>query len=304
MLSRGFINTHLRYGTKPLMAHLRSPTWLRRISRLYARIMFAPSRDMSFVPDSLSVGEQSVACLWCSMQARRADKVILYLHGGAYTIGDEVSHGAMVARIAGAAGLRAAFLKFRLAPEHPYPAALDDAVLAYRALLERGFAGHDIVLAGDSAGGGLVFALLLTIQAAELPKPAACVALSPWTDLTLSGDSYRDNAASDVMLPKAWLQRSRDAYVGSCNPTQPGISPGFGAFDAPPPAFIAWAGDELLASDSVALKDKLEAAGGEVECHTELGLPHVWTFYQGKFSPAERTIRQMAEFIQARTQHD
>ncbi|MEO1576384.1 MAG: alpha/beta hydrolase fold domain-containing protein, partial [Pseudomonadota bacterium] len=108
--------------------------------------------------------------------------------------------------------------------------------------------------------------------------------------------------ASDIMLPKAWLARSRDMYVGDADPAEPTLSPRFGDFVSPPPSFIVWAGDELLASDSVALKEKLEAAGGDVECRTEYRLPHVWTFYQGKFAPADRTIHQIADFIKARTQ--
>ena len=297
MLSRGFINTHLRYGTKPLMAFLRRNSLLRGTARAYAKLMFRASRDKSFAPDRLGSGNRAVDCLWCSMQARSARKVILYLHGGGFTLGDAVSHGAMVARIAGECGLRAALLEYRLAPEHPYPAAIDDAQYAYEGLLARGFGGDDIILMGDSAGGGLVFTLLHRIEQQGLPKPRACVAISPWGDLTMAGESFRDNVASDIMLPIGWITRGRDAYVGAHDAAIPDISPIFATFTAPPPSFLVVAKDELLASDSYALRDMLKDAGGDVAFHEEENLPHVWTFYQGKFAPADRTIMQIGDFV-------
>lgn len=296
MLSRRFVNAHLRYGTKPLMAFLRDQRKLRWTAGLYAKTMFPASRDMSFAPDRLVSGSGSVDILWCSMQAVSAKKVILYLHGGGFTLGDDISHGAMVARIAGEVGLRAAMVDYRLAPEHPYPAAIDDAQYAYEGLLERGYAGDDIILIGDSAGGGLVFTLLQRLQRLGLAKPLACVAISPWGDLSMSGASFSENIASDIMLPIGWITRARDAYVGDHDPKGSDLSPIFGTFDAPPPSFLVVAKDELLASDSYALRDMLRDAGGEVEFHEEENLPHVWTFYHGKFAQADQTIRQIGDF--------
>lgn len=296
-LSRSFINAHLRFGTKPLMKWVRHVPTSRVIANMYSKLMFRPSRGMSFAPDILEHEGRSVPMIWCSMQAKRADKVILYLHGGGYVIGGLASHGAMVAQIAGGAGVRAAVVEFRLAPEHPYPAAIEDAELAYRALLERGYRGSDIILAGDSAGGGMVFALLLRVQDSGLPLPAACVALSPLADLTLSGESYSKNRRHDVMLPIEWIKRSVGDYLGVADATAPDASPIFGRFRDPPPSLLICAEDELLASDSVRLRDLLQRAGGVVEFQAQAGLPHVWTLYQGKFQPADQSIARVAEFM-------
>lgn len=294
------VNAHLRYGTKPLMGALRNLRTVGVIADLYAQLVFKTRRDMVFEPDVLTGGTRAVPCLWCSAGPARTDRIMLYLHGGGFTIGGAVSHKAMVARIAGAAGLRAAMVLYRRAPEAPYPAAIDDAEMAYRALLSRGYTGRDIVLAGDSAGGGLVFSLLLRIQAHGLAQPCACVALSPLGDLSRSGASYRENTRSDTMLPLAWIIRTGAAYLGKSDPQDPDLSPVFGKFAAPPDSYIAYATDELLASDSVALADGLRAGGGTVKLIAKSGLPHVWTLYQGRLSEAEDTIADIADFIQSR----
>lgn len=293
MLSNWFVNIHLRYGTKPLMAVLRDHGHIRAIADLYARTMFRVSPEMRFAPGDLG----GVPCLWCDTGNPASGQAMLYLHGGGYTIGGYTSHKGMVAEIAGRSGLRAALLNYRRAPEHPYPAAIDDAETAYRALLDQGMGAGDIVLGGDSAGGGMVFALLLRLHRLGLPYPRACFAISPWADLGMAGASYSDNRRSEVMLPPAWLARTSAAYLAGQDPANPDISPVHGAFHAPPDTLIVYGTDEALASDSPALADRLRAGGGQVDLIAEQGLPHVWTFYHGKFAPADRSIGQIAAFV-------
>src|SRR5512134_3099422 len=134
---------------------------------------------------------------WLRPPGARADAAVLYLHGGGYVIGSPRSHRHLAAAIAGAAGAAALLLDYRLAPEHPYPAAVDDATAAYRWLLDQAIAPARIVIAGDSAGGGLTVATLLALREARVPLPAAAVCISPWVDLTCSGGSYRTRAAAD-----------------------------------------------------------------------------------------------------------
>lgn len=304
MYSRSFINFHLRYGTKPLMAGLKNLRLVGHISDLYSKVFFARSKKMNFVKDQFEFQSASVPVTWCSMEVERNDKVILYLHGGGYTIGSLASHGGMVAKIARSAGLKAAFVEFRSALDEPYPAAIDDAFCAYQALLTKGFRGEDIILAGDSAGGGMVFSLLLRLFAKDIPTPLALVALSPLTDLSLSLDSHKNHRESDTMLPFIWIQRSAQAYVAESDSKNPDMSPIFGNFKTPPPTFLAWAEDEILADDGVAISERLIDAGGDVEVHIERELPHVWTLYHSRFEPADRTIAQIGNFIRKQISQD
>jgi len=296
-LPASIINGHLRYLNKPMMGGIPSLKLIRSIVSVYSSLVFRASRQMSFAPDILEAHDKSVDIVWCSMQAKRSDAVILYLHGGGFSLGGLDSHGAMVAQLAGQAGIRAAYVDYRLAPESPFPAALDDTQIAYEALLARGFSPDKIVLAGDSAGGCLVFSLLHRIKAAGLPQPKACVTLSPLTDFTMSGESWSNNVASDTMLPIAWLKRCGDAYLNGHNADDPMVSPLLGEFEKPPATYIAYVEDEILASDSIALAAKLRVAGGEVSLHVETNVPHVWPLFQGKFSKADKTIQEMAQFI-------
>jgi len=300
-LPAAVINGHLRYLTKPLMRRLRSHKLIRGISGMYEGVMFRPSRAMSFTDDELVAGSNSVPCTWCSMGEPRADKIILYLHGGAFTMGSMKSHGAMAARLAGYSGMRAAFLHFRLAPESPFPAAVDDVFCGYKALLARGYGGKDIIVAGDSAGGGLVFSLLQRLQAECLEIPLAAVAISPWTDLSLADPSCAENDKTDAMLPLSWLQMSRDDYLDGACDKAPTASPLYGNYDAPPPTFICYSGEEVLASDSVRMAEKIRSSGGQITLVKEDDLPHVWPLYQGKLGAADKTLQQIATFIETQT---
>ena len=163
------------------------------------------------------------------------DAVVLYLHGGGYCIGSLATHRPLAGRIALASGCRVVTLDYRLAPEHPFPAAVDDACAAYRDLLAGGSAPHRLAVAGDSAGGGLAVALLLALRAAGTPLPAAAVCLSPWTDLTQSSPAYDERGDHDPMVSKAGLDEMAAAYLGDTDPRTPLASPLFGDLGGLPP---------------------------------------------------------------------
>src|SRR5262249_19616976 len=153
--------------------------------------------------------------------------VVLYLHGGGYVIGSPRSHRHLAAAIATAAGASGLLLDYRLAPEHPFPAAVDDAVACYRWLLEQGFSHEHIVIAGASAGGALTVATLLALGAARARRPAGGVCISPWVDLTFSGASYRTKAAADPMVRRPGIDEMARAYLGATDPRTPLASPVF-----------------------------------------------------------------------------
>ena len=187
---------------------------------------------------------------WLRPPGAVAGRVVLYLHGGGYVIGSPRSHRHLAAAIAAAGQASALLLDYRLAPEHPYPAAVDDAAAAYRWLLDQGVAPGQVVIAGDSAGGGLTVATLLALRDARLPQPAGGVCISPWVDLTCSGASYRTRAEADPIVQRASVEEMARAYLGSAAPRTPLASPLFADLRGLPPLLIHVGSDEVLLDDS------------------------------------------------------
>lgn len=204
------------------------------------------------------------AARWIETAAVRSDRVVLYLHGGAYTMGSVNTHRELMARIARAAACRVLAIDYRLAPEHPFPAALDDAIAAYHWLLEQGIAPTQLMIAGDSAGGGLALATLLALRDAA-PLPAGGILLSPWTDLTASGASIVARAAAEPMLDIAMLREAAMHYSVGNDVSHPLISPHFGDFRGLPPLLIQVGDAEILLDDSSRLAAAATAAGVTVE---------------------------------------
>ena len=175
---------------------------------------------------------------WLRPPGARPDAVMLYLHGGGYVIGSPRSHRHLAAAIARAAGVSGLLLDYRLAPEHPFPAALDDAVAAYQWLLGRGVAPDRVVVAGDSAGGGLTVATLLALRERGLPRPAGGVCISPWVDLTCSGATYGTKAAVDPIVTRESVAMMSQAYAGSGDPKAPLLSPLYAHVRDLPPLLV------------------------------------------------------------------
>jgi epsilon-lactone hydrolase len=227
--------------------------------------------------------------------------VLLYFHGGGFIFCSLKTHRAMVARLALAGGTRAVSVDYRLAPEHPFPAALEDCLAAYRWLLQSGISPRRIVVAGDSAGGNLALALLIALRRDGDPLPAAAVGLSPATDLTWSGESFQTKAKFDPIFPKgssSSLSSQIDAvYVRTEDPHNPLISPLYGDWRGMPPILLHVGEDEVLLNDSTRMVDRVRAAGGEATVVIWPGMWHVFQAFAPFLPEANRSINQIGKFI-------
>ncbi len=223
--------------------------------------------------------------------------VVLYLHGGGYCIGSCRSARDLAGRLARAAGSRAFVPEYRLAPEHPFPAALDDAREAYRGLLESGVPGARITLAGESAGGGLALALAVALREAGEPLPGAVVAFSPWTDLGLSGESVAARAHRDPILTLAGEREAALAYLGDRDAREPLASPLFAELAGLPPISLHVGTEEILFDDSTRFAEKARAAGVPVSLRVWPGLWHNWQSLASVLPEGRMAIEAAAEFI-------
>ena len=237
---------------------------------------------------------------WLTPKDHMDGKLLLYLHGGGYVVGGCDMHRQVVSHIARAGRIRALLPEYRLSPEHKFPAAVDDAVGVYRSLLKMGMKGRDIIIAGDSAGGGLSVATLLALRDAGDPLPAAAVLLSPFLDVTASGASMRTRADQDPWFRPADVPIIADHY---CLPHQvrfPLVSPVFADVEGLPPMLIQVGDDEILLSDSERLADECVAAGIDVELDVWPEMWHVFQMFIGKMPEARQAIDKIGRYIQAR----
>ena len=227
-----------------------------------------------------------------------SDCHILYFHGGGYVSGSPSHYRDFIWRIARASSACVLCIHYRLSPEHPFPASLDDAVSAYSWLLAQGAAPARIVIMGDSAGGGLAFATLLRLRAQGILLPAAVVALSPWTDLAMTGRSLRTNADSDPMLKAGQAANCARMYLAGVDPRTPYASPLYGDQAGLPPTLIQVGSDEILLDDSVRMAKKLRAAGCQVEIEIWPRMPHVWQVYARMLPEARQAVARIGTFVQ------
>jgi phosphinothricin tripeptide acetyl hydrolase len=237
---------------------------------------------------------------WLRPPGARTDAAVLYLHGGGYVIGSPRSHRHLAAAIARAAGTTALLADYRLAPEHPFPAALDDAVAAYQWLLGRGLAPGRIVVAGDSAGGGLTVAALLALRDRGLPRPAGGVCISPWVDLTCSGATYATKAAVDPIVTRESVAMMAQAYAGAGDPKAPLLSPLYADLRGLPPLLVQVGSDEVLLDDALGLGERARAAGVDVTVEEWPAMIHVWHWFLPMLAEAERAIGVIGNFVRAR----
>jgi monoterpene epsilon-lactone hydrolase len=235
---------------------------------------------------------------WVEPLDATADRAILFFHGGAYCLCSVSTHRSLAAHLAQAAGTRVCNVEYRLAPEHSFPAAVEDAVSAYHGLLNMGIAPGNIIVAGDSAGGGLVLALLFSLRDADAPLPAACVCISPWTDLSLSGASYTANARKDVMLDSQTLEESARIYLDGTDSRHPLTSPLFGDFHNLPPLLIHVGSDELILSDAEGVAEQARQAGVDVALEVWPGMQHEWHFAADFVPEGQAAIDRIGKFIQ------
>ena len=234
---------------------------------------------------------------WLRPAGAAAGRVLLYLHGGGYVLGSLNTHRSLVGRLAQRCGVTALAINYRKAPEYPFPAALDDAQLAYRWLLAQGYAPHNIIVAGDSAGGGLTLALLLTLREASEPLPAAAVGLSPWTDLVLPTSTMRRVCQEESSVLEALEIRSWGPLYAAETPLlHPLLSPVRAALHDLPPLLIQISNAEVLGDDVQRFAAKARAAGTPVTLQVFDGLVHWWHLFW-RFLPEARTaLDQVADF--------
>jgi epsilon-lactone hydrolase len=223
--------------------------------------------------------------------------VLLWFHGGAYVVGSPRTHGAMAAALATRAGTGLVLPDYRLAPEHPFPAAVEDAAAAWAALRAEGLAANSIAVGGDSAGGGMAIGLLRALIATGEDLPAAAVVFSPWVDLTASAGSLRSLAWRDVMIPVRRFKEIRDLYLAGADPRDPRASPLFGSFRGGPPVLIQSSRAEVLRDDARSLAARLRADGVAVVHDECRGVPHVWQIYQGTLPEADAALDRAATFL-------
>ena len=223
--------------------------------------------------------------------------VLLYLHGGAYVCGSAATHRAMASHLAAASGMRALLPNYRLAPEHPFHAGLEDCKAVYRALIGAGADPDRTAVAGDSAGGGLSMALLVSLRDEGTPLPAAGVLFSPWTDLTGSGPTMKTRASVDPMFRADDMPAVSAYYAPKEMLDNPLVSPLFADLRQLPPILIQVGDEEILLSDSTRLSDRLSAAGGAVTLEIWPGLWHVFQYGAGRYPEAQRALGGAGRFL-------
>jgi len=257
----------------------------------YGAFISAP-KGMEVIPTKFA----HIPCDWVNMPHSSGSKIILYFHGGGFCFHSPKIHGAFLGRLANATKSRGLMVNYSLAPEKPYPYAPDECFAVYRALLIQGYLPHQIILAGDSAGGNLALTTLIRLRDAKLPMPAGAILMSPVSDMAVTGESAFKKCKDDPFFDLSTLLLMRNNYIGNQNPCDPDISPYYANHHDLPPIFVTAGTEELLMDDAIRLADKIGKAGGDVTINVVKGVPHVYPlFYQ--LSEAREAIKLMAGFI-------
>ncbi len=293
MLLRGLLRGFLRLFFRGLVRPPMPVAGQRRVLRALTTITLTP-RGVSRSAATLA----GRPCEWHRPPAS-SGSVLLYLHGGAFMIGGPDTHRGICASLAKRAALEVCALDYRLAPEHPYPAARDDVVAAYQALQEAGYKPQQIAIGGDSAGGNLSLVGCLRIIELGLPAPAALVCFSPVTDFT--GEQMHEPPAGDPLIHPSWVEQAAQLYCPADLPrNDPGMSPLFADLSQLPPTLIQVGEDELLLNDSLRLAERAKAAGVNVRLERYPGLWHVFQAHVGMLRAADYAIARVAAFLRER----
>ncbi len=267
------------------------------------RDMFEGWHLFATEPEDVSYAEQDVegiAALWCNPAGATADRVMLYFHGGGYVVGSMHSHRKYAGHLAKAIGCRALVLDYRRAPEHLHPAQLDDGLTAYRWLLAQGIAADRIVLAGDSAGGGLATGVALALHDAGDPLPAAVLAASPLYDMEAVGETLVTRADVDVLFLKPVLEAMVGMFLGEGSRQDPRANALHADLADMPPIMIVTGDYEMLLDDSVRFERKAKAAGVDVVLQVVPEMQHVFVLGAGRADEADRAIADMAAWTRSR----
>jgi len=238
---------------------------------------------------------------WVAAPGFDGQRAVLYLHGGGYAIGSINTHRRLAYDISAACGARVLVIDYRLAPEHPFPAAVDDATKAWRWLLQQGFGANRLAIAGDSAGGGLTIATLVTLRDQKLALPACAVAISPWVDLEGIGNSMAARAAQDPMVQKVGLQWMADMYLKGQNPRSPLAAPLHADLKGLPPVLVQVGTAETLLDDATRIAEKLHSAGVDVRLAIWPNMLHVFPFFAPILSEGRDGCIEIGNYIRAKT---
>ena len=256
------------------------------------------------VPADVSVEHVSIAKAsadWLTTPGANADRAVLFLHGGAYVLGSALAYREMTSRIARAAAARTLVLDYRLAPEHPFPAALEDAVAAYNFILAQGIKRSNIAIVGDSAGGGLSLATLLSLRDTGVPLPACAVCISPWIDLECTGGTMETKAAVDPLCTRESLLAEAALYLAGGNPRNPLASPLYADLKSLPPLLIQVGTEEALLDDAIRLDAHAKDARVTVTLEVFEDMPHVWHVFASYLPEAQQAIDQIGQYVRAHT---
>ncbi len=252
------------------------------------------------LPDDIvyqPVDAGGVRAEWISAQKSRDDRAMLYLHGGCYGSGSVETHRELMTRLSLAASMRVLGLNYRLAPEHPFPAAVEDSATAYRWLLDSGIDPARIAIAGDSAGGGLAIATTITSRDARLPLPGAVACISPWVDLALDGASMATVAGADPIVSREMLHGWVELYLGDRDARTPLASPLYASLEGLPPLLIQVGSSEVLLDDATRLAERASAAGVKTTLEVWPEMIHVWHTFAAILPEGRRAIARIGEFV-------
>lgn len=291
------LNFNARYVQKPTLALVRPHRLMRWVADMNARIMVKRPMGLRQRDVSLTAAGCEVPGSWLDLGGDTSRGVILFLHGGAFVIGTIRGYVPLLSSLADGAGMAGLFVHYRMAPEHPFPAAPDDALTAYRALLDQGHEAARIALAGDSAGGNLALSLLHRIRELGLPMPGAVALMSPSVDLTLGSPSMKLNRRSEMLVAPSWGRRGVRDYLAGADPSDPVASPINGRFTGAPPVMIQVVTTEILYDDARRMAEKLRADGVNVRLDEWQNVHHVWHLNAGRSPEADRGIADLAGFL-------
>ena len=246
--------------------------------------------DVTYRSDRLA----GVEAIWTLPIDADASKVILYTHGGGFAVGSAASHRKLAGHLAKALGTTAVVIDYRRAPEHPFPAQIEDATAVYRALLDKGYASENIVTAGDSAGGNLAITTVLKLREDGTELPGAVVALSPWLDMEHSGDTLVSNAAPDGLVSREILEGMSAMFLGqTCKPDDPLTNPLYADYTGFPRLYVTAGSVETLLDNSTRLAERATAAGVDVTLSVVDGMQHVFPFLAGRAAEADTEIERI-----------
>ena len=267
----------------------------RRMAR-FAHLIPPPPRGTEEI--AVDVGGVKGECITTPRSLH--NRYVLHLHGGAYVFGFPALFRDFTWRIADTASARVLCIDYRLAPEHPFPAAIEDATAAYRWVIAECAEPRHVAFLGDSCGGGLVLASMMRLRDEGSPLPAAAVVLSPWTDLALTGQSLTEYGSSDPMVPVELLPRAVEGYLAGADPRSPYASPLYGDPAGLPPTLIHVGSEEALRDDAVRMAERLRSAGSEVQLEVWQRMFHVWHMFARILPEARAAIAGIGMFLRAR----